>query len=293
MLCQCHLRRSTWHHTPGPHKLAQFPTTTRWVLSHLSNYRVNTSPFLGLFLAHPRFPRFLPADFPRSEEKLAHHRSHTVPTQGPSMTSEWHVPIPSTLSSLLAESQTTSVLKAPAAFRMVSVPSAPNSLSVCLSVYSLSLCSNSSSNFDTPLPILTSTSQGACVSLRLLPDPLQGPVLQGLPGNVQNQTQTAGHTSFRSSQTEALMDPTCLKGPQILLSDGLLPQRCGIQDPSSWPTRGPCTPGEGLQQALGTTKVMFSALPPCPEQRETAGKGQGHDSLINTVPGTREREEEH
>lgn len=38
---------------------------------------------------------------------------------------------------------------------------------------------------------------------------------------------------------------------------------------------------------------MFSALPPCPEQRETAGKGQGHDSLTNAVPGTREREEEH
>lgn len=27
---------------------------------------------------------------------------------------------------------------------------------------------------------------------------------------------------------------------------------------------------------------MFSALTPCPEQMETAGKGQGHDSLINT-----------
>lgn len=114
--------------------------------------------------------------------------------------------------------------------------------------------------------------QGLCQALL-------GPVLQGLLGNVcRTKLRLLATHHLGAAKQGGPPGPNMPGGsPDPAFRCLVVPEVWGSRIPAPVPSSGPRT----LEQALGRAGAMFSALTPCPEQMETAGKGQGHDSLIN------------
>lgn len=183
---------------------------------------------------------------------MAYHRSHTVPTQEPSVISAWHMPV--------AYNTILPALRGPDYICLENTSCLQNSLSsfssttAYWSVSSPNLCSNSSNNFDTPLPFLLLQ-----VREHASPRPLPGPAgacVAGAPGKcVQNQMQAAGHTSPGSSQTgRPSWTQRAWRVPRSCFQMPCCARGMGLQDPSScstlWPTYPGASPGEGRGYVL-------------------------------------------